>query len=103
MTEKPNLVCPIPYPRRFDIEVKAAKQTQKIDNGIEAQKRVFEITVEQWSKLHSALSAKHLLSPKEIGVLNIAMQMPVKIPTERQCIILLETVEKASSEGITTV
>lgn len=82
------------------VEVKAAKQTQKIDSGIEAQRRVFEIPADQWSRVHHTLSAKHLLSPKEIGVLNIAMQMPGKIPTERQCIVLLETVEKARSEGL---
>lgn len=81
-------------------EVKAAKQTQKIDNGIEAQRRVFEIPAEQWSRVHHTLSTKRLLTPKEIGVLNIAMQMPSKIPTEKQCVILLETFDKALREGI---
>lgn len=82
------------------IEVKAAKQTQKIDNGIEAQRRVLAIPADQWSRVHRALSARRLLSPKEIGILNVAMQMPGKIPTEKQCIVLLETIEKARAEGI---
>ena len=82
------------------VEVKAAKQTQKIDNGIEAQRRVFKIPADQWSRVHHALSAKRLLSPKEIGVLNIAMQMPGKVPTDKQCIVLLETIDKARAEGV---
>lgn len=82
------------------LEVKAAKQTQKIDNGIQAQRRVLEIPADQWSEIHRVLLAKRLLSPKEIGVLNTAMQMPGKIPTEKQCLVLLETVEKARAEGI---
>lgn len=81
-------------------ELKSAKQTQKIDNGIDAQRRVLEISAAQWSRVQAALSAKRLLSPKEMGVLSIATQMPSKIPSELQCMVLLETLEKARSEGI---
>lgn len=81
-------------------EVKTAKQTQKVDNGIEAQRRVLEISAAQWKRLYQALSVKHLLTPKEIGILNIAMQIPVKMPSERQCAVLLDTLEKGRSEGV---
>jgi AIPR protein len=81
-------------------ELKSAKQTQKIDNGIDAQRRVLEVPAAHWSRVLAALSAKRLLSPKEIGVLNIAAQIPSKIPSELQCMILLEALEKARSEGI---
>ena len=81
-------------------ETKAAKQTQKIDNGIEAQRRVLEIPAKEWKRLHDALSIKFLLNPKEIGVLNVAMQIPAKIPTEKQCAVLLGTLEKGRLEGI---
>lgn len=81
-------------------EVKTAKQTQKVDNGIEAQRRVLEIPAAQWMRLHQALSVKHLLTPKEIGILNIAMQIPAKIPTERQCAVLLSALEKGRLEGV---
>jgi hypothetical protein len=82
------------------IESKAAKQTQKIDNGIEAQRRVLQIPATEWKRLHDALSVKRLLNPKEVGVLNAAMQIPTKIPTEKQCAVLLETLEKGRLEGI---
>ena len=82
-------------------EVQTAKKTQKIDNGIEAQTRVFSIKAGDWAKIHQVLAARRLLSTKEVGILNIAMQMPSKIPTEKQCIVLLETLEKARLEGLT--
>lgn len=81
-------------------EVKTAKQTQKVDNGIEAQRRVLEIPAAQWARLHQALSVKDLLTPKEIGILNIAKQIPAKIPTERQCSVLLDALERGRLEGV---
>ena len=81
-------------------ERRAARNTQKVDNGIEAQTKVFAIPGPKWIVIHDALVAKRLLTPKEIGVLKIAMQMPMKIPTDRQCAVLLDTIGKARAEGI---
>jgi hypothetical protein len=41
-----------------------------------------------------------LLTPKESGILQTATQIPAKIPSEKQCLILLDVLEKAHSEGI---
>src|SRR3546814_3153651 len=68
-------------------ELQTAKKTQKIDNGIEAQRRVLGIAADDWAKVHRVLSTRKLLSVKEAGILNIAMQMPSKIPTEKQCAV----------------
>lgn len=81
-------------------EKRAARNTQKVDDGIEAQTKVFAIPAARWIVVHETLAAKRLLTPKEIGILNVAMQMPMKIPTEKQCAVLLETIEKARAEGI---
>ena len=81
-------------------EAKSAKKTQKIDNGIDAQRKVISIPVAEWKKLEQLLTAKRLLTPKEQGILSIAVQMPSKIPTEKQCAVLLETIEKGRAEGI---
>jgi hypothetical protein len=80
-------------------EKRAARNTQKVDNGIEAQTKVFATPASKWKVIHDTLAAKRLLTPKEIGVLKIAMQMPKKIPTDRQCAILLDTIERARAEG----
>jgi hypothetical protein len=82
-------------------EKRAARNTQKVDNGIEAQTKVFAIPAPKWIVIHDTLAAKRLLTPKEIGVLKIAMQMPMKIPTDKQCAVLLDTIGKARAEGLT--
>ncbi|CUA91021.1 AIPR protein [Chelatococcus sambhunathii] len=76
-------------------EAKTARQTQKIDNGIEVQRQVFEVPPAQWSAILREGSNRRLLTPKEVGILQIAAQMPAKIPTERQSAILIEILGKA--------
>lgn len=80
--------------------VRSAKQTQRIDNGIEAQRKVLNVSATEWKRLHQALLERAVLTPKEIGVIEIAMQIPTKIPTEKQCAILLNVLEKGRLEGI---
>lgn len=79
---------------------RSAKQTQRIDNGIEAQRKVLEIPASEWKRLHQALLKRAILTPKEIGVIEIAMQVPTKIPTEKQSVILLDVLEKGRLEGV---
>jgi len=81
-------------------EVKTARQTRKIDNGIEVQRQVFEVPSAQRSLILREGASRRLLTPKEIGILQIAEQMPAKIPTERQSAILVEIFGKAQQEGI---
>lgn len=81
-------------------ERKDAKVTQKIDNGIEVQKRIFDIPAQQWKAIAQELGRKRVLTPKEIGVLQIAAQMPARIPSEKQCLVLLGVLEKARNEGL---
>lgn len=81
-------------------DAKDARQTQKIDNGIEAQRKVFGMPAEKWKALHAGLLERNLLTPKEIGVLDVAMRMPTKLPTEKQCFVLLELLEKGRANGV---
>ena len=83
-------------------KMKDAKKTQKIDNGIDAQKRSLEIGADQWAIIFQGLSEKGGLSPKEAGILKIAQQIPYKIPTEKQSMVLMGVLEKARDEGLDT-
>jgi hypothetical protein len=83
------------------MEKRSARNTQKLDNGIEAQTKVFAIPAAKWIVIHDALATKRLLTPKETGILKIAMQMPTKIPSDKQCAILIDIIEKARAEGVT--
>lgn len=79
---------------------KSARKTQKIDDGIEAQKKVLEIPAEKWRKVRLAGQEKSLFSSKEVGILQVAERIPTKIPSEKQSKILIEVLEKAELEGI---
>ncbi len=80
-------------------EAKSAKQTQKIDNGIDAQRKVFSIAPASWQLLSEQMDSKSLLTPKELSILSVAAKMPSKIPSEAQSRILLEILEKGREEG----
>jgi hypothetical protein len=50
---------------------KNARVTQKIDDGIEAQRRVVEVPADEWKRILQELSKQRLLTPKETGVLRL--------------------------------
>lgn len=81
-------------------EVKSAIKVQKIDSGIEAQKKVLEIPAAKWRQITTEGIGKKIFSPKEIGILQVAAQIPDKIPSEKQSAILVEILKKAALEGI---
>jgi hypothetical protein len=80
-------------------EARTARKTQKIDNGIEAQRVVLAITGPEWAELGAYLTSKRLLTPKEQGIVAVAAQIPVKLPSEKQSQVLIEIMKKAQLEG----
>ncbi|MBB1295650.1 AIPR family protein [Pseudoalteromonas sp. SR41-4] len=78
---------------------KEAATVQSIDNGIEAQKYVFDKTEQYWKKMQDWNKASFVLSHKEKSILDIAAAIPTKIPTEKQCLSLLDVEKKALEEG----
>ena len=81
-------------------EVKSAARVQKIDNGIEAQKKIMSIPAAKWRQITADGNKKNLFSPMEIGILQVASKIPAKIPSEKQSVILIEILAKAALEGI---
>lgn len=81
--------------------IRSAKQTQRIDNGIETQKKVLAVSATEWARIHRSLIEKGLLTPKQDSALRVAMQLPSKFPTEKQSAVLLEMLEKGRLEGVT--
>jgi hypothetical protein len=81
-------------------EVMSAARVQKIDNGIEAQKKVISIPSAKWRQIMADGNKKNLFSPMEVGILQVASQIPAKIPSEKQSVILIKILAKATSEGI---
>lgn len=81
-------------------EVKSAAKVQKIDNGIEAQKKVMSIPAAKWQQIMADGNEKNIFSPMEMGILQVASKIPAKIPSEKQSIILIDVLAKAALEGI---
>lgn len=82
------------------VEQTAAKKTQKIDDGIDAQRKVFDIPTDKWTLILEEGVKKKFLTPKEVGILRIAQQIPAKVPSEKQSAILIDVLDKARSEGV---
>jgi hypothetical protein len=76
-----------------------AASTQVIDSGIEAQKYVFDKTDQYWKKIRAWNQSSYALSPKEKSIIDIAAAIPLKIPSEKQCIALVAIEIKAKEEG----
>ncbi|WP_368648788.1 AIPR family protein [Castellaniella ginsengisoli] len=79
---------------------RSAKQLQRIDNGIEAQEKVLAVSADEWARMHRLMVEKGLLTPKEDGVLRVAMKIPLRLPTEKQSVLLLAILDKARAEGL---
>lgn len=82
------------------VEEKQAKKTQHIDDGIDAQKRVFEVPAIKWTEIRKAGLERRFINEKEVGILRVAEQIPNKIPSEKQSEILVQVLEKARQEGV---
>ena len=58
------------------------------------------IPATKWRQIMVDGNKKNIFSPMEIGILQVASQIPAKIPSEKQSIILIEIRAKAAIEGI---
>jgi hypothetical protein len=82
------------------MQKRSDRDTQRIDNGIEAQRRVLAIPGEAWRSLLSQMTHKGLLSPKERGIMGVAAAMPARLPSEMQSRVLVMLLERARAEGL---
>ena len=61
---------------------------------------MLKIAGSKWQSLLQRAQEKGLLTAKETGILQIATQIPKKIPSEKQSMVLVGLLEKAEQEGI---
>ncbi|MFH1007816.1 MAG: AIPR family protein, partial [Candidatus Latescibacterota bacterium] len=72
---------------------------QKMLNGIEAQTAVFNAGGEIWRSIQEWGLSKQLVSQKEVEILDVASSIPSRIPSEKQSLIILETLKELRKEG----
>lgn len=82
------------------IEAKSAKKVQKIDDGITCQKKVLALGAEKWKAAAGFGLANNLLNQKDMGILTTAAAMPERIPSEKQCIYLVNLLQRLELEGL---
>lgn len=80
-------------------EKKIARKDQKLVKGIKAQEEVVKYPAQYWKRLAQFATLHKLLTPLYISALNIAEQLPNKIPNSVQSRRLLDLENQAKAEG----
>lgn len=81
-------------------EKKQAKKEQQQENNASAMIRVAEYGAENWKKVLNWGISNRIYNPQEISLLKTAITMETgKFPSERQCIRILQILEKAREES----
>lgn len=83
---------------RRDQERSSVRQ-QRVLNGIELQTAVVEAGAEFWRQVSDWGIRAGRLSDRDRGILDVAISIPVKVPTEAQCRVLIETLSMLQEEG----
>ncbi len=78
---------------------RAAVKDQRMLNGIEAQMAVVQAGPDFWSDVKVWGISKGLLSATEQGILNVAMSIPSKVPSEKQSVRTIEILQRLREEG----
>lgn len=78
---------------------KQAKKVQSTDNGIATQVAVLNVPGSQWGHMRAWADEKKLLTAKQSSLLYLASQIPLKLPTEKQCPQIWELYEMLVDEG----
>ena len=80
-------------------EKRAARNDQRMLNGIEAQTMVVNAGATFWKSALEWGKKNDMLSAKETSVLSVASLIPQKLPSEKQAALALQTYERLNSEG----
>lgn len=80
-------------------EAKQAKKIQSTDNGIATQVAVLKVQGSQWGLMRVWGIENKLLTQKQSELLQVASQIPLKLPTEKQCMQIWQIHELLIEEG----
>jgi len=80
-------------------EERQAKKVQRIDDGIVAQRRVYELGNEFWSNVLHWVKNERVLTAKDHKIIQVAASIPTKIPSEKQSIHLTRLLDKLEEEA----
>jgi hypothetical protein len=78
---------------------RSAVKDQKILNGIEAQTAVVRAGGAVWKSVGKWAGEKALISPTELDILNVAASVPMKIPSEKQSLVVIAVLRRLHGQG----
>ena len=78
---------------------RAAVKDQRMLNGIEAQMAVVQAGSALWSDVKVWGVSKGLLSATDQGILDVAMSIPSKVPSEKQSVRTIKILQRLREEG----
>ena len=78
---------------------RAAVKDQRMLNGIEAQMLVVQAGSALWSEIKVWGMSKGLLSATDQGILDVAISIPAKVPSEKQSVRTIEILQRLRKEG----
>lgn len=82
------------------LEKREARKDQKVLNGIEAQTMVVTAGGHFWSGVRAWGTEQSLLTDIDDGVLKVAGLIPTKLPTEKQCLKIVEIYRRLRASGL---
>ena len=80
-------------------EKRAAVKDQRVLNGIEAQMVVVQAGSALWNDVKAWGMSKGLLSATDQGILDVAISIPDKVPSEKQSVRTIEILQRLHEEG----
>jgi hypothetical protein len=80
-------------------EERQSKKVQVEDDKIQAQVFVSRIPTSTWRLVLEEGARRKLLSPKEADCLRLAQQLPSRVPTSRQCLVIIAALDKLKEDG----
>ena len=84
------------------IAKKDARSDQKIVVGVQAQEKIIQLDGSTWRKIFDdASKLKLIATPLEASALKTAMKIPLRIPTDFQCVALLKLLDRLEENGNT--
>ena len=81
---------------------KEARSDQRIISGIQAQENIVQLDGKIWQKIFiDASNLKLIATQDEAKALKTAMKIPMRIPTDFQCVTLLKLLDRLKENGHT--
>lgn len=97
------------YPNNFDRvlisqdsaneRAKEVRAEKAVTSSVEAELEVHRYGASFWAEARNWARERGLLSPRELGVLEICAAIPGKMPSDKQCTIALDVCKKLEYEG----